>query len=265
MGDVAMRGWTGPLIALAAALAAPAAAEAPDAGFTFKRIGLPAPGAPRITVRIEAPPPVPAPAAPAPPAAPAAPDGFWAAVSPALAPPAGRGPARLLQALEALEDGGPPGPPLRSLAGIVRAHGPDILSRTVGTRVSPALALAVIAVESSGRPGAVSPAGAAGLMQLMPATAARFGVADRTRPDESIRGGVAYLDWLLARYGDDPVLALAGYNAGEGAVDRHGGVPPFPETRAYVPKVLAAWKVARALCATPPVIASDGCAFALPG
>ena len=254
----------GAALAVALCLAAPAGADAPPGGFTFKRIGLPAPGAPRITVQIEAPPPAPVPVlAAAPPQA--MEEGFWAAISPALVPPSGRGPARMLEALEALERGGPPAPSLGALAGIVRAHGPDILSRTVGTRVSPALALAVIAAESSGRADAVSPAGAAGLMQLMPATAARFGVRDRTRPDESIRGGVAYLDWLLARYGGDPVLALAGYNAGEGAVDRHGGVPPYPETRAYVPKVLAAWTVARALCATPPVIASDGCAFALPG
>ena len=251
-------------IAAATCLAAPAAAEGPAApDFTFKRIGLPAPGARRITVQIEAPRPVPVSAVPVPDAA--AEDGFWAAISPSLVPPSGRGPARMLDALEALEEGGPPAPPLGALAGIVRAHGREILSRTVGTRVSPALALAVIAVESSGRADAVSPAGAAGLMQLMPETAARFGVRDRARPEESIRGGVAYLDWLLARYGGDPVLALAGYNAGEGAVDRHGGVPPYPETRAYVPKVLAAWTVARALCATPPVIASDGCAFALPG
>lgn len=253
----------GAALALALSLASPAGAEPPPGGFTFKRIGLPAPGAPRITVQIEAPPAVPVSARPTAPVA--GDEGFWSAISPALVPASGRGPARMLDALEALEHGGPPAPPLGALAGIVRAHGAEILSRTVGTRVSPALALAVIAAESSGRADAVSPAGAAGLMQLMPATAARFGVRDRTRPDESIRGGVAYLDWLLARYGGDPVLALAGYNAGEGAVDRHGGVPPYPETRAYVPKVLAAWTVARALCATPPVIASDGCAFALPG
>ena len=106
------------------------------------------------------------------------------------------------------------------------------------------LVLAVMAVESAGRADAVSRAGAAGLMQLMPATAARFGVSDRLAPAESIRGGVAYLDWLMGRFGGDPILALAAYNAGEGAVDDNGGVPPYSETRAYVPKVLAAWTVA---------------------
>jgi soluble lytic murein transglycosylase-like protein len=98
-------------------------------------------------------------------------------------------------------------------------------------------------------------------MQLMPATAARFGVEDRLHPAESIKGGVAYLDWLLARFGGDPILALAAYNAGEGAVEDNGGVPPYAETRAYVPKVLAAWTVARGLCVTPPELASDGCVF----
>jgi len=127
--------------------------------------------------------------------------------------------------------------------------------------VSPALALAVIAVESAGRVDAVSSAGAGGLMQLMPATAERFGVADRMDPKANIEGGVAYLEWLLERFDRDVVLALAGYNAGEGAVDSHGGVPPFAETRDYVPKVLAAWDLARGLCLTPPQLVSDGCVF----
>ena len=78
---------------------------------------------------------------------------------------------------------------------------------------------------------------------------------------QNIKGGVTYLDWLLQEFGGDPVLALAGYNAGEGAVTEHGGVPPYKETRGYVPKVLAAWNVARQLCLTPPVLVSDGCVF----
>ena len=88
---------------------------------------------------------------------------------------------------------------------------------------------------------------------------------DLTDPDQNIRGGVAYLDWLMGEFDNDPVLVLAGYNAGEGAVARHDGVPPYDETRAYVPKVLAAWNVAKGLCKTPPVLISDGCVFAVPG
>lgn len=152
-------------------------------------------------------------------------------------------------------------PRLQTLQKIVNAHGVDILTSTIGTEVSPAFALAVIAVESAGKPKAVSHAGATGLMQLMPATAARFGVSDSTIAKDNIRGGVAYLDWLLKEFNRDPVLALAGYNAGEGAVTKHSGVPPYNETRGYVPKVLAAWSLARRLCVTPPDLISDGCVF----
>jgi soluble lytic murein transglycosylase-like protein len=132
---------------------------------------------------------------------------------------------------------------------------------TVGTRVSPALVLAVIAVESSGRADAVSHAGAQGLMQLMPDTAARFGVKNSLKPEENIAGGVKYLDWLMGEFNNDPILVLAGYNAGEGSVRNHAGVPPYAETRDYVPKVLAAFQVASGLCATPPELISDGCVF----
>ncbi|WP_375260960.1 lytic transglycosylase domain-containing protein, partial [Palleronia sp.] len=150
---------------------------------------------------------------------------------------------------------------LASLKALADRYGPTLLAESVGTSVSPALALAVIAVESAGRVSAISGAGAEGLMQLMPATAARFDVADSLDPQQNIRGGISYLDWLMTRFHGDPILALAGYNAGEGAVERHGGVPPFAETRDYVPKVLAAFAVARGLCATPPVLVSDGCVF----
>jgi hypothetical protein len=100
-----------------------------------------------------------------------------------------------------------------------------------------------------------------GLMQLMPATAARFGVNDSMDAAQNIKGGVAYLGWLLDRFGNDPVLVLAGYNAGEGNVQRYEGVPPFAETMDYVPKVLAAWQVAKGLCQTPPDLITDGCVF----
>ena len=107
------------------------------------------------------------------------------------------------------------------------------------TGVPFALLKAVAKVESAFDPRARSVAGAEGLMQLMPETQARFGVADPFAPEESIRGGAKYLAWLLDRFGGDLELAVAAYNAGEGAVERFGGIPPFDETRRYVRRVLA--------------------------
>lgn len=118
--------------------------------------------------------------------------------------------------------------------------------------VSESLLLAVIAVESAGQSRAVSGKGAQGLMQLIPATARRFGVANSFDPDQNIRGGAAYLDWLLKEFGEDIILALAGYNAGEGAVQKYKGVPPYTETRDYVVKVIDALAAAEGLCAAPP-------------
>nr|WP_139784655.1 lytic transglycosylase domain-containing protein [Roseovarius sp. A-2] len=154
-------------------------------------------------------------------------------------------------------------PRLDAIQRLARDNGVHILRATIGTRVSPALVLAVIAVESSGTPDAVSSAGAQGLMQLMPDTAARFGVADAFEAGDNIRGGVAYLDWLIGEFGGDVLLALAGYNAGENAVKSHAGVPPFAETRDYIPKVLAAYEVARGLCKTRPDLITDACALTL--
>lgn len=152
-------------------------------------------------------------------------------------------------------------PRLQQLREMAGQFGKDILAATVGTEVSPALALAVMAVESAGNPKAESSAGAQGLMQLIPATAERFGVSDSFVPAQNIKGGVAYLDWLLKEFDRDPLMVLAAYNAGEGAVRANDGVPPFVETRDYVPKVLAAWQVAQGLCLTPPELVTDPCVF----
>jgi soluble lytic murein transglycosylase-like protein len=105
-------------------------------------------------------------------------------------------------------------------------------------QLSPQLVHSVIQVESNYDPQAVSPKGAQGLMQLIPATARRFGVANPFDPADNIQGGARYLKYLLGLYKGDQSLALAAYNAGEGAVSRYGGVPPFPETQDYVAKVL---------------------------
>ncbi|MEX0282741.1 MAG: lytic transglycosylase domain-containing protein [Arenibacterium sp.] len=193
------------------------------------------------------------------PARQAAHDWFWEAVSPGID---GAGPGRLQPALKAISGSDKiRSPRLQAMQDIARNQGIPILRSTIGTSVSPALVLAVIAVESSGRSDAVSSAGAAGLMQLMPATAERFGVEDRLVADQNIAGGVKYLDWLMKEFNNDPILVLAGYNAGEGAVKKHSGVPPYAETRDYVPKVLAAFQVASGLCQTPPELITDGCVF----
>jgi hypothetical protein len=118
-------------------------------------------------------------------------------------------------------------------------------------KVSPPLIHAVIEAESGYHPAAVSHAGAVGLMQLMPATADRFGITDPTDPAQNIDAGTRYLRFLLDFFGDDLRLALAGYNAGEGAVLEYGHqIPPYPETRDYVARVLRIFQ--RNLDAEPP-------------
>jgi soluble lytic murein transglycosylase-like protein len=100
------------------------------------------------------------------------------------------------------------------------------------------LLASVVKAESNGNSRAVSRAGARGLMQLMPKTAAEEGVDDSFRPDQNVRGGSAYLNELLVRYNDNIALALAAYNAGPAAVDKYHGIPPYHETRAYVARVI---------------------------
>lgn len=108
-------------------------------------------------------------------------------------------------------------------------------SRMAG--VDPALVRAIMHAESAFRPNAVSRVGAQGLMQLMPDTATRFGVKDVFVPSENIAGGSQYLAWLMKRYDSDIRHVAAAYNAGEGAVDRHGGIPPYEETQRFVERV----------------------------
>ncbi len=188
-------------------------------------------------------------------------DWFWNTVPVTLAAADGRLPLAM-----ATLSSGPGGtrvnaPRLQSMQGMAQSWGSEILKDTVGTHVSPALVLAVMAIESAGNSAAASSAGAQGLMQLIPGTAKRFGVTDAKDPVQNIKGGIAYLDFLMGNFNRDPLMVIAAYNAGEGAVTANGGVPPYAETRDYVPKVLAAWQVAQGLCVTPPELVSDPCVF----
>jgi soluble lytic murein transglycosylase-like protein len=117
------------------------------------------------------------------------------------------------------------------------AFSSEIHAASLKYGVEEAIVRAIIHAESAYRPNAISRAGARGLMQLIPATASRFGVSDSFDPAQNIKGGVQYLAFLLKRYNSNLTLAAAGYNAGEGAVDKYGGVPPYAETQRYVQRV----------------------------
>ncbi len=144
---------------------------------------------------------------------------------PQMAPP----PPRLAAA--PLPELMPPDAP-RNIVDIVKRHAPQY-------KLSPALVLAFIKVESNYDTIALSPKNAKGLMQLIPETAARFGVARPYDAEQNIRGGMAYLSWLMAYFEGNVPLVAAAYNAGEGTVNRYRGVPPYAETRAYVARILA--------------------------
>jgi hypothetical protein len=124
----------------------------------------------------------------------------------------------------------PTTPEQKSAAEIVRKLAPEY-------RISPLFALAIIRAESNFDPNARSPKNAQGLMQLIPETSARFNVRRPFDPVQNIRGGLAYLRWLLAYFRGDVALVAAAYNSGEGTVERYRGIPPYAETRAYVQRI----------------------------
>ncbi len=163
----------------------------------------------------------------------------------------------------ALKDGGEVGLPEAAISGYVPDEIVDEVTAAVAAappgidlealiaetarrhHLNPALVRSVVAVESAFQPNATSPKGAQGLMQLMPQTARSLGVADPFDPAQNLDGGTRHLKGLVARYGGNLDLALAAYNAGQGAVEKHRGIPPYAETRQYVKKVLERYRKGR--------------------
>lgn len=237
-------------------------AQDANTDFTFKRVRVPNAGtARRITVQIGTTTTATVPGSTRPSSRrPDLYDFFWKAV------PSERdyaAAARLTLAIATLQAAEADGRPILGntdrLEEIIAEFGEQLDRAGRRNSVSAAFLAAVILVESAGRVQAKSPKNAQGLMQLIPATAQRFGVSNVFDPEQNIGGGAAYLDLLLDLFGQDPLLALAGYNAGENAVIRADGVPNYSETRAYVPLVLAAWLRARELCGVTPMTPRDDC------
>ena len=153
-------------------------------------------------------------------------------------------PSDAITTIEIVPD--PPAPPAKAVVQTPKADA-NLSTADVGEMLARAgqehnldvdLLASVVKAESDGNTRAMSRAGARGLMQLMPDTAAGMGVQDSFQPDQNVRGGSAYLDALLKRYQDNLALALAAYNAGPGAVDKYHGIPPYHETRVYVARVI---------------------------
>ncbi len=142
---------------------------------------------------------------------------------------------RLVRTSVAVQAEAPPQPDIAALVNQISSE----------EGVEDALVHSVIRAESNYNPRAISPKGALGIMQLIPSTARRFGVSNAFDPKENIQGGVRYLKFLLEYFHNDYVRAIAAYNAGENAVDKYHGVPPFPETQLYVIRVAKNLKVAR--------------------
>ncbi len=161
------------------------------------------------------------------------------AALPAMAPAAGSG-AAMPGTPFAAQLAGAMGPAPAGLpaAGGATPYAAEISSAAARNGVDPGLLTGLIRAESNFNPSATSPAGAQGLAQLMPGTAAGLGVTNPLDPAQSIEGGARYLRQQLDRFGGDATKALAAYNAGPGAVERFGGVPPYPETQNYVRRVM---------------------------
>lgn len=192
-----------------------------------------APAAPAASIAIQTTAQTPAPPAPQPQTAPQAP-------TPTTPAPATPAPEPLIPAVVTT--------PIESLLtlgfeehGVPAAPFGDIIYEMAGRHaVNPYLVAALVQVESAFNPRAVSRKGARGLMQLLPATARRFGLSkkgDLFDPAKNLEAGIRYLKWLSDRFSGDAARVLAAYNAGEGAVDRFGGVPPYRETRNYVTRI----------------------------
>ena len=126
-----------------------------------------------------------------------------------------------------------------SSSGSRNSYDSYILNSATRHGVDPALMKAMMHTESAFNPNARSPVGAQGLMQLMPATASRFKVSNPWNPAENIEGSAKYIAWLMRRFNNNVEYAVAGYNAGEGNVDKYKGIPPFKETRNYVKSVMS--------------------------
>jgi len=158
------------------------------------------------------------------------------------APPPATSPSSFASALQSAQQTSPaapaPAPAAASAAGDPTQYDGLIDASAQRNGVDPSLLKGLIRQESDFDPNARSSAGAVGLTQLMPSTAAGLGVSDPTDPAQAIEGGARYLRQMLDRFGGDQTKALAAYNAGPGAVARFGGVPPYAETQAYVQSVL---------------------------
>ena len=156
------------------------------------------------------------------------------------APPPATSPSSFASALQSAQQTSPaaPAPAAASAAGDPTQYDGLIDASAQRNGVDPSLLKGLIRQESDFDPNARSSAGAVGLTQLMPSTAAGLGVSDPTDPAQAIEGGARYLRQMLDRFGGDQTKALAAYNAGPGAVEKYGGVPPYPETQAYVQRTM---------------------------